>query len=133
LPSLRGKRKVQKALEETENRLVAELGGWDKITPQQELLIRSTIKDYGVQLLTELFINKYGPLNPVLARKGVLDYQPIFRAFTSIQNCIRLNLEKLFPGGLERKKADEILDLGRYIEEKYGKPNKEKKEGGSDE
>ena len=121
LPSIRGRRKVQKILTDLESGLVAELGGWDKITPQQEMLVRATVKCYGVILLTELFVNKYSPLRPDLAKRGVLAYQPVLeRSYLSFLNSARLNLAQLFPDGLQGKKADDALDLGRYLKEHYG-------------
>lgn len=127
LPSLRGKRKVQKAIEDIEKRLVQELGGWKNITAGQELLARAVVKCFGVLLLSELFINKYGPLNPVLARRGVLEYQPIFKAWATFQNSLRLNLEKLFPNGLDRK-VEEGLNLATYLSRHYP-PDKSKGKG----
>jgi len=120
LPSLRGKRKVQKALNEIEAKLVAELGGWEDISPQQEILLRSTMTCYAVVLLTQLFVNKYGPLRPDEARKGVLSYHPLLeRTLATYINTCRLNLEKLFPQGLARAKAEEE-SLYDYIARKYG-------------
>lgn len=109
---------MQKILETLEGAMADELGGWERITPQQEILLRATIKSYGVVLLTELFVNKYSPLRPDLAKAGVLQYQPVLeKSYLSFLNAIRLNLEKLFPNGLSRK-AEDTLDLGRYIAQK---------------
>jgi len=119
LPSLRGKRRVQKALDELEAGLVKELGGWKNISPQQEIILRSTLTCHAVVLLTQLFINKYGPLRPDQARRGVLCYHPLLeRTLATYINTARLNLEKLFPGGLGKSKAKEE-SLASYVKRKY--------------
>lgn len=48
---------------------------------------------------------------------------PSLRAsYLAYNNSIRLDLQAL---GINSKKADEALDLGKYVEEKYGKKEKE--------
>ena len=120
LPSIRGKRKVKQALEEFEAGIIEELGGMDKVTPQQLILIHSTKKALGVILLAELYINKAGLFRPDQLKRGVLQFHPVLeKSIGSFYNMVRLNLTALFPGGLSQK-AEEALNLGKYINETYG-------------
>jgi hypothetical protein len=114
-PSIRGYKKLQKFLEDLEKQLLEEQGGAANLTAARELLIRCTIRGLGVILLTELYISKYSVIRPDMAKRGVLQYQPIIeRSYWAAQAQIRNNLALL---GLERRQASEALDLGRYIAE----------------
>ena len=99
-PSIRGYRKLQKYLMDLERQLIEDAGGLENLTAAREILIRGTIKAYGVVLLSELFISKYSVLRPDQARRGVLQFQPILeRSYWGAQQQIRQNLLAL---GLDR-------------------------------
>jgi len=131
LPSIRGKKKVQKMLEELEKGLIADYGGPENISTSQEILIRSTVKALGVPFLIELFINKYGP---VIQKGKALELHPILgRNYLSFLNTIRQNLLSLKE--LRKEKADDSLDVQAYIkqfdeqEAKKKEKKKQEKEG----
>lgn len=100
-PSIRGYKKLKSFLKDLERQLVEESGGTDRLTAAREILIHSTIRAYGVVLLTEMYIAKHSIFRPDLAEKGVLQYQPILErnywsAHTHIrQNLLALGLDKL--------------------------------------
>lgn len=124
LPSIRGKKKVHKILEELERGLIADYGGPENISTSQEILIRSTVKALGVPFLIELFINKYG----VVIQKGkALELHPILgRSYLGFLNTIRQNLLSLKELGKE--KGDDIPDVQAYIKQfDKEKAKKEKK------
>ena len=99
-PSIRGYKKLQKFLEDLERQLIEEQGGATNLTAASEMLIRSTIRGYGVILLTEMYVAKYSVIRPDMARRGVLQYQPIIeRSYWGAMATIRQNLMAL---GLDR-------------------------------
>lgn len=120
LPSIRGKKKVQKILEELEKGLIADYGGPEGISTSQEILIRSTVKALGVPFLIELFINKYGP---VVQKGKAIELHPILgRNYLSFLNTIRQNLLSLKE--LKKEKDDGVLtpfELAKKVDEEKGK------------
>jgi hypothetical protein len=113
--SIRGHKKLQGFLENFEKQLIEEQGGMANLSAAKELLIRATIRAYGVILLSELYISKYSVIRPDMARKGVLQYQPILeRSYWGAQAQIRQNLALL---GLERKVPNGELTLAQVIKE----------------
>ena len=113
-PSIRGYKKLQKFLEDLERQLIEEQGGAANLTAARELLIRSTIRGYGVILLSEMLIAKYSVIRPDMAKRGVLQYQPIIeRSYWGAQAQIRQSLLAL---GLDRK-PEPAEDLGLIIAE----------------
>lgn len=115
-PSVRGFRRIQKYLREVERDLIADLGGQDNLSAAREILVKSTIQAYGCLLLAGAYTQRYGLLRPDQVRRGVIELQPVLgQQFIAFQNCIRQNLIAL---GLDKRKADEALDLGRYIAER---------------
>jgi len=124
-PSIRGYKKLQRYLEDIEKNLIDDLGGPENLTAAKEILIKGTIEAYGVVFLATMYCKKYSILRPDKARKNVLELQPVLgHQFIAFMNTIRQNLIAL---GLDRKRADEALDLGKYVAEKYGE--KEEKNG----
>ena len=118
LPSIRGKRKIQKILEELEKGLMADYGGPESLSTAQEILIRSTVKALGVPFLIELFINKYGP---VMQKGGALELHPILgRSYLGFLNTIRQNLLAL--KDLKKEHDDSVLTplqiAAKYDEDK---------------
>ena len=114
-PSIRGYRKLQAFLMDLEKRLIEDSGGETGLTAAREILIRSTIRAYGVILLSELFISKYSVLRPDKAKRGILEYQPILeRSYWGAQAQVRQNLLAL---GLDRTKVEEVMTLADVIRE----------------
>jgi len=129
-PSVRGHRRLQRYLKDLRRDLIEQLGGPEAITPAQEALIESTIQALGVQLLAGAYCQRFSILRPDLARRGILEFQPVLgKSLLAYINTVRQNLIAL---GLERRKADEVLNLGRYIAEKYGPAQGGKGEEGPD-
>jgi hypothetical protein len=126
LPSLRGKRKIQKALEELERGLIADYGGPEGISTSQEILIRSTVKALGVPFLIEMFINKYGPL---IQRSKSIELHPVLsRNYLSFLNTIRQNLLSLKE--LKKEHDDSVLtplEIAEEFDKKKGAKEKAKK------
>lgn len=112
LPSIRGKRKIQKVLEDLERGLIADYGGPDGISTSQEILIRSTVKALGVPFLIELFINKYGPV--IQKGKGIELHPILGRSYLGYLNTIRQNLLSLKE--LTKEKTDEVLAPYEIVE-----------------
>lgn len=112
LPSIRGKRKIQKVLEELEEGLIADYGGPEGISTSQEILIRSTVKALGVPFLIEMFINKYGP---IIIKGRAIELHPILsKNYLAFFNTIRQNLLALKELG--KDKTDEVLAPYQIIE-----------------
>jgi len=103
-PSIKGYRKVQRYLADLERRLVEDSGGEANLTAQREILIRTTIRAYGVIALAELYAGRFSVVRPDQAKYGVLTFQPILeRAYSSFLSQIRANLALL---GLDRRSAE---------------------------
>jgi hypothetical protein len=129
-PSIRGYRKLQRFLEDLEHQLIEEQGGAEKLTAAREMLIRSTIRAYGVILLTEMYIAKYSVIRPDKARRGVLQYQPILeRSYWGAQSSIRQNLMAL---GLDNRAPAEpsLADVMREIDAERAQAAGQGKPGG---
>ena len=118
MPSIRGIRKVRKYADELEQDLKDYYGN-DKgeLTPGQEMLIRSTMQSFKVQLLVELHLNKIGiPMKPAELRRGVLELQPVLaKSYLAYANTVRQNILAL--EGLQAREKDtgNIVDIGRKL------------------
>jgi len=122
-PSVRGFKRIRRYLREIEQALIADIGGPEKMTAAQEVLIKSTIQAYGVLLLAGAYTQRYSILDPAKARRGVLELQPLLgRSYIAFLNTIRCNLVAL---GLDQRKADEPLDVIAYVQEKYGQKGRD--------
>ena len=114
--SVRGSKRLRRYLADLEHGLIEMQGGQDKITPAREILIKTTIEAYGVLLLASIFCREHGVVRPDRLSEGVVELQPVMgHQFLAFMNTCRQNLVTL---GMDTHKADEILDLGRYIEAK---------------
>jgi hypothetical protein len=117
-PSVRGHKKLQRYLEDVEADLINCLGGPEKVSAGQEILIKGTIEAYGVILLASMYCKKEGILRPDMFEKGVIELQPVLgKQLLSFLNTVRLNLISL---NLNQGKVEEVLDLQRYLKENYG-------------
>jgi len=96
--------------------LVRDLGPTEEdLTAAQIILIDRVVTKLGIIRCIEEHIRETTVL------KGE-DLAPALRAsYLAYNNSVRLDLQAL---GIEKKKIDEALDLGRYVEEKYGKGKK---------
>ena len=103
--SIRGYKKIQKYLQDLEAQLISDCGGLESLTAAKEILIRSTIRAYGVILLAELYAGKHSILRPDDLERGVMTFQPILeRSYANIFGQVRQNLMAL---GLERREPAE--------------------------
>jgi len=113
-PSIRGYKKIQAYLISLEKQLIEETGGQANLTAAKEILLRSTIRCYGVVLLAELYVSRYSILRPDEAKRGVLVFQPVLeRSYMNILGQIRQNLLAL---GLE-KRAEPEMSLTEIIKQ----------------
>ena len=96
--------------------LVRDLGPTEEdLTAAQIILIDRVVTKLGIIRCIEEHIRE------TTVMKGE-DLAPALRAsYLAYNNSVRLDLQAL---GVEKKKIDEALDLGRYVEEKYGKGKK---------
>jgi hypothetical protein len=126
-PSVRGFKRIQKYLREIERDLTADLGGQDSLTAAQEVLVKTTVQAYGVLLLAGAYTQRYSILDPVKARRGILELQPVLgHQYIAFLNCVRQNLIAL---GLDRRRVEEPLDLGRYLAQKDAEKVKDEAAG----
>ena len=133
-PSIRGYKKIQKYLLELETQLISDSGGLDDLTAAKEILIRTTIRGYGVIMLAELYASRYSVVRPDQAKAGVLAFQPVLeKGYIGILAQIRANLIAL---GLERREpaALNVLEYARlnYPDKPSEAPDKAGKRPESD-
>jgi hypothetical protein len=115
-PSIRGYKKIQKYLMDLEAQLIEDIGGQANLTAAKEILVRSTIRGYGVVMLAELYASRYSILRPDDVKRGVMTFQPILeRSYANIFGQIRQNLVAL---GLERREPV-VQDVLEYIAKTY--------------
>ena len=125
-PSIRGYKKLQRYLEDIERSLIDDLGGPEKLIAAKEILIKATIETYGVLFLASMYCKREGILRPDKMKRGIIELQPVLgHQFIAFMNTIRQNLLAL---GIDQRKADEALDLGKYVQEKYGKKDKDRED-----
>ena len=104
---------IERYLTEARIGLIEHLGPTeDDLSTQQKILIDRIITKLGVvrcmeECIRESSVMQGNRLAPCL-RESYLAYN----------NSIRLDLQAL---GIDKKRGDEPLDLGKYVEEKYGK------------
>ena len=92
-PSIRGYKKIQAYLQSLEKQLIDEGGGQANLTAAREILVRSTIRGYGVIMLAELYASRYSVVRPDQAKAGVLAFQPVLeKGYIGILAQIRANL-----------------------------------------
>ena len=105
-PSVRGFRRIQRYLREIKSDLVTDLGGPERLTAAQEILVEGTIQAYGVLLLAGAYTSKHSILRPDAVSKGIIELQPVLgKQFIAFLNVIRMNLAAL---GLERRQPADL-------------------------
>jgi len=110
VPPVRGARKLRKEL----SRLRKEL---EEITPdlnvKKRLVVNQVVSAAGFMGLVEIYVRKVGLPRADLWRKRIFDVQPAFSFYLSMMNRQLSALQLL---GLDRKEAEELINLGKYIE-----------------
>jgi hypothetical protein len=112
------RRRLRKYLTETRATLAADLGGEERLTGAQRVLLDRTIGKLAVIRLLETYLSEFGVFD-----KGAL--RPALDKYLSFGRELRADLALL---GIERREAEEAFDLGRYVAEKYPEPGKAGKE-----
>ncbi len=109
---------VEKYLTATREGLIRDLGPTEiDLTVAQIILIDRTVTKLGVIRCIEEHIRE----NSVMV--GDTLAPSLKESYLAYDNSVRLGLQAL---GINSKKAEEIMELGKYVEEKYGKKKKEK-------
>lgn len=104
LPSVRGKRLLNKWLRQLEKDLRAALGG--SPTPQQDVLIRQVLRAEGVLRLIEIWLQKVPAISGKGWKRGSLELQPcLSQSYGFFLNVQRQAIMAL---GLEKKPDDEV-------------------------
>jgi hypothetical protein len=125
-PSVRGYKKIQKYLFDLEAQLIEQVGGPANLTAGKEILVRSTIRAYGVIMLAELFASKYSVVRPDQAKVGVLAFQPVLeKGYIGILAQIRANLLAL---GLDKRQLEPQATFAEIVK-RYDKEEAETKAG----
>jgi len=102
---------IQRYLREAREGLISDLGGREQnLTQAQLILVDRVIAKLGVIRCIEEHCRETG-----VFQEGKLAHvlRDNYLAYT---NSLRLDLQAL---GIEAKRTEEIINLGRYIEEKY--------------
>jgi len=127
-PSIRGYRRIRKYLRQVQQDLIETLGGNERVTIQQRLLIDSSVRMLGVILLTWAFVERAGPMRPDSLANGILECQPVIhKELIAATNALRQNLLAL---GLEARVIDEVLDLNKYLASRAEKPSEPRSQQG---
>ncbi len=110
---------IEKYLTATREGLIRDLGPTEiDLTVAKIILIDRTVTKLGVIRCIEEHIRE----NSVMV--GDDNLAPSLKAtYLAFDNSLRLALQAL---GIKSKKAEGIMDLGRYVEEKYGKSEEAK-------
>ena len=127
-PSIRGLRKLKKALALIESDLITQLGGPEKISAAEFMLLQDFMKAKSVTSLIELFINQHGiwDFRSVNIRKQ-LDLHPVMnRAYLQYLRLTKDILAQLFPSGLGRK-AEKTMDIIERGEIEYTREDEKEK------
>jgi len=103
-------------------------GSEDRLSEQQRLLIDGIVSKRAVCRLIEVYVEKCGLFRrDSLEGKRVLELEPALGVnYLAFSNSIDRALQAL---GLDKKQADDILDLGKYIEQKDQEEAKAKAKG----
>jgi len=117
---------LRRYLQDCRDGLIQDVAGSEeRLSEQQRIMIDRIISRLSICRLIEVYIEKYGVFRrDRLKRFKILELEPALgQNYLAFSNSIDRALIAL---GLNKKQADEALDLGKYVEEKYGK-GKDKK------
>lgn len=115
---------LRRYLQDCRDGLVQDVAGSeDRLTEQQRIMIDRIISRLSICRLIEVYIEKYGAFRrDKLKRYKILELEPALGLnYLAFSNSIDRALVAL---GLNKKQSDEALDLGKYVEKKYGKKKK---------
>jgi len=108
---------VEKYLTAAREGLIRDLGPNEMdLTAAQVILIDRTVTKLGVIRCIEEHIRENSVMVGDILAPSLKD------SYLAYNNSIRLDLQAL---GINSKKAEGIMDLGKYVEEKYGKRKEE--------
>jgi hypothetical protein len=126
LPSVRGKRLLNKYLRQFEKDLLEALGG--SPTPQQECLVRQVLRAEGVLRLIEIWLQKVPAISGKAWKRGSLELQPCLAQ--SYGFFLNVQRQALLALGLDRK-PEPGQDLATIVAEIDEKAAAEKAERGA--
>lgn len=112
IPSVRGKRRLQKHLTDLRTRLQEVVP--NSSDPRREIIIGQVLKAEGFLVLIEEYLKRAGILCPVAFREGRLEVQGALTSCISFMNC---QLRALASLGLDSKEAQEVLTPYQIIEQ----------------
>lgn len=112
IPSIRGRRRLQKHLNDLKVRLQEFVP--NSSDPRREIIIAQVLKCEGFLVLIESYLKRAGILCPVAFKDGRLEVQGALTACISFMNA---QLRALSALGLDKREAQEALNLGKYISE----------------
>lgn len=111
LPSIRGKRKIEKRLNELRTRLMEVVP--NSQDPRKAVLIEQIVQSEGFQILVGEYVKRVGILNPRKFRQGLLELQPVLgKSLIGFMNSQRQAIGAL---GMSTKQAEDILDIQDYV------------------
>ena len=118
MPPIRGVMKLRKELDRIKKALE---GNVQDLDVKKSLLIRQIVESAGFCSLFELYCRKMGLLDPVLGKKGRLDFQPGFRVYLTLMNAQKNAIMAL---GLDEKQAEESLTPFEIIQKEEKEKSK---------
>jgi len=120
--------RLRQYLEDCRAGLVRDIAGSeDQLSEQQRIMIDRIISRLAVCRLIEIYIEKFGAFRKdKIKRFQVLELEPALGK-NYLSFCAQID-RALIALGLNKKQSEETLDLGRYVEEKYGDKEKEEQE-----
>jgi hypothetical protein len=111
VPSVKGKRKIQRQLNELRRDLNECVPGAED--PRKRVLIDQIVQTEGYKTLVNEYIRRFGILNPTKFKRGFIEIQPVIGTF--LIAAMNSQRQAILALGLDRKEADKVLDLQAYI------------------
>lgn len=119
------RRYIESYLTAARMNLIQDLGPTEAdLTTAQIIIIDRLICKLGIVRCIEEFVRDDGLFQGKRLVPSLRD------SYLAYNNSVRLDLQAL---GIDKKKAGEVLDLGRYVEEKYGKAKESARGEGEEE
>jgi len=112
VPSVRGKRRIQRELSALREKLMQAVPGSDDV--RKQVLIGQIIRCEGFCLLIESFLKRFGVLDPQALSQGQVQVQGSLTALVSFMNSQARAVASL---GMDKREAADVLNLGKYISE----------------
>jgi hypothetical protein len=112
IPSVRGKRRLQKHLNDLRTRLMEVVP--NSSDPRREIIIFQVLKsEFFLRLIME-YLNRAGILNPIAFREGRLEVQGALTSCVSFMNAQLRSLQAL---GLDSAQAQKVLTPYEIVQE----------------